>query len=305
MTVRPSIAVIVLNWNGAEDTIACLQSLRRATVPVHIIVVDNGSTDDSLRQIEASALADTVVPTGMNLGYAGGNNAGLRVALDGGFQAVGVLNNDTLVAPTTLALLIDALPASQHTAVSPDIRYVQRPGETWFAGGVIDRGWPRHLQPAELAGDERSLRPSEWLSGCCIVARPETWEHVGLFDASYFLILEDSEWSMRAVRRGVSLYVVTQCTIQHHVSRTLGQGPGSLLGSYYFVRNGLRFAARYFPNELARLAFRWVVRPSPGLFRSRRIGELVFRSCGAVAFATRLTGRAPRVLEQLAARLTH
>ena len=302
--MRPPVAVIVLNWNGADDTIACLESLRRATVLVHVIVVDNGSTDDSLRRIDAAALADEIVPTGVNLGYAEGNNTGLRLALDRGFHMVAVLNNDTIVAPDALELLVEALPASEHRAVSPDIRYLQCPGESWFAGGVIDRGWPRHLQPAELAGDDRALRPSPCLSGCCIVARRETWERVGLFDPGYFLIFEDSDWSMRAVRCGVSLYVVTGSTIQHHVSRSFGQGPVSLLGSYYFVRNGLRFEARYFSRQLSRFAFQWLIRPAPALVRDRRLGELAFRWFGALAFASRLNGRAPWVLERLAERLT-
>ncbi len=203
---------------------------------------------------------------------------------------------------TRLELLLEQLPASGHRAVSPEIRYFDRPGESWFAGGVVDRGWPRHLQPVELAGLEQSLRPSECLSGCCIVARRETWERVGFFDPGYFLIFEDSDWSMRAVRHGVALYVVTASTIRHRVSSSFGRGPASPLGGYYFVRNGLRFEARYFARYLPRFVVQWLVRPVPALLRSGRGRELAFRWFGALAFAAGLRGRAPRVLERLAAR---
>lgn len=303
---RPAIAVVVLNWNGADDTLACVESLRRSTVPIHIIVVDNGSTDDSVPRIRATSLADEIVLTGKNLGYAEGNNRGLRAALDGGFDVIAVLNNDALVAPDTLDLLRGQLPPSEHRAVSPDIRYLDRPDESWFAGGVIDRGWPRHLQPAELVNDPRALRPSQCLSGCCIAARRETWERVGLFDPKYFLIFEDSDWSMRAVGSGVSLYVVTGSTIQHHVSKSLRHGPASLLASYYFVRNGLRFEARYFTRQLPRFAYQWLIRPSPRLARDRKLAELAFRWLGALALAlaTGLSGRAPRAVERLATHLT-
>src|ERR1700693_6238140 len=96
---RAAIALVVLNWNGVADTLECLASLRQSLVPIHAIVVDNGSTGPDVERIRASGLADIVIETGANLGYADGNNVGLRHALDSpqGFKVVGVLNNDTLV----------------------------------------------------------------------------------------------------------------------------------------------------------------------------------------------------------------
>jgi len=302
--MAPQIAVIILNWNGADNTIACLTSLREATVPAHLIVVDNGSTDNSVSRIAASGLADELVEARENLGYAEGNNAGLRSALEGGFPVLAVLNNDTLVPPDALGALLEALQAPEARAVSPDIRYLRHPQESWFAGGILDRGWPRHLQPGELAGDDRSLRSSECLSGCCIVARRETWERVGLFDPAFFLIFEDSDWCLRASAEGVRLYVVTASTILHHVSASLGHGPSSLLSSYYFVRNGLRFEIRHSARYLPRFAVQWLVRPAPALLQDGRGWELAFRWAGAAAFATGRAGRAPAFLERLAARRT-
>jgi GT2 family glycosyltransferase len=292
-----TIAVIVLNWNGADDTIACLKSLKEATIPLHAIVVDNGSTDDSLQRIAASELADEILATDANLGYAGGNNVGLQHALVGGFEILAVLNNDTVVEPNSFELSAASLSASEHRAVSPDVRYMDRPGESWFAGGAVHRGLPVQLARVDTSGDSRALHPCEWLAGCCIIARRETWELVGLFDARYFLIFEDADWSMRAVQRGVSLYVLPTSTIRHRT----GQVRWPALAGYYFVRNGLRFHARYFPRHEARFVFQWLIRPAPGLLRRRQLRVLGLSWLGAVSFLVGRSGRAPELLERLAA----
>lgn len=298
----PQLAVVVLNWNGVDDTLACLSSLRESSVVPYSVVVDNGSSDDSVERIRASGLADELLETGANLGYAGGNNVGVERALAAGAAVIAVLNNDTVVHRNAFASLLEQLPPSELRAVSPDVRYLDRPEESWFAGGTIERGWTRHLQAGELVG-AGPLRPSEWLSGCCIVARREVWETVGLFDERFFVFFEDSDWSMRAIRQDVELYVAPESVIEHRVSRTFaGSAPFSLLGGYYFVRNGLRFDARYFRGALPGFVWRWLVRPTPRLIREHRLAELAFLWLGALASVAGTTGRAAPVVERLAGR---
>jgi GT2 family glycosyltransferase len=297
----PSIALIVLNWNGGSDTLECLASLRRSTVPLYVIVVDNGSQAGEFELIQRSGLADSTVATGANLGYAEGNNVGLRLAIDQGFSIIGVLNNDTVIEAGSFRPIFEYLTLEPRRAVSPDIRYFDRPSESWFAGGVIELGYPRHLQPDELSIDDELFRRSDCLSGCCIVARRETWQQVGLFDPRYFLIFEDSDWSVRARRQGVGLRVARESVIMHKVSRSLGSGPSSLLGDFYFVRNGLRFVATYSPRDLPAFVIRWLVRPSlSGLLHRRELHRLGFRWLGFVAFACRANGGAPKLVERLA-----
>jgi GT2 family glycosyltransferase len=89
------VAVVVLNWNGGSDTTRCLRSLREHEPAVRIIMVDNGSTDGSVAAVEHEQLADVVMLAGANLGFAGGNNLGLRRAMDDGYAVIAVLNNDT------------------------------------------------------------------------------------------------------------------------------------------------------------------------------------------------------------------
>lgn len=307
-SVGAEIAVVVLNWNGIADTTACLTSLRESTVSVHSIVVDNGSGGDDVALLKESGLADAVLEAGDNLGYAAGNNLGLMYALNEGFAVVGVLNNDTIVDPDAIRSLTAHLPAAggAHIAVSPDIRYFDDPSRSWFAGGVVDRGWPRHLQESEIAEPSFGpLRDSDILTGCCILARADTWRLVGLFDNGYFLIFEDSDWSARANQRGVRLVVATDATITHKVSQSFTAGPSSLLGHYYFARNGLRFDWIHARRHLPRFALQWVLRPTiSAALRRRQQRGLAFSWLGALAFLVGQAGRAPRLVERLAYRRT-
>ena len=136
---------------------------------------------------------------GANLGYAGGNNLGLQRALDDGCAVVGVLNNDTYVEAPVFTVLAAAVTADPRLVVTPLIRYAAT-DDVWFQGGVLDAGYPRHVQPDELEAwpvvDNR--READVLTGCCIVAGADTWREVGLFDDGLFLFFEDSDWSIRA-----------------------------------------------------------------------------------------------------------
>jgi len=304
---HPSIALVVLNWNGVDDTLDCLASLRASNTPVHAIVVDNGSSGSEAEQIRASGLADTVIEGGTNLGYAAGNNLGLRHALtmSPGLEIIGVLNNDTVADPGCFDELARHLDRSDGhpRALAPVAYYFDEPHEIWFAGGVIDRGWPRHLQADELKPKSGSLRPTEWLTGCCIVARAATWRSIGLFDPSYFLIFEDCEWSMRARRAGVDLYVATEGAIRHKVSRSFSSRSALLLGNYYFMRNGLRFDYAFNRKHLAAFAIQHLIRPTLSDFARWHVRPgLGLRWLGALAALTGRTGPAPDVVRRLAVR---
>jgi GT2 family glycosyltransferase len=303
----PIVTVVVLNWNGVADTLECLASLRQSLVPIHSIVVDNGSTGHDVERIRASGLADVILETGENLGYAGGNNIGLRHALESadGFELVGVLNNDTVVDPRCFGDLAEHLDTAdgRHRALAPRMLYADNRTKPWFAGGIVDRGWPRHLQPPEFEDDNKPLRASEWLTGCCILARAATWRHVGLFDSRYYLIFEDCEWSFRARRLHVELLVATQSTILHKVSHSFASGPASVLGGFYFMRNGLRFDWAYRRRYLLHFLWHHLLRPTLAEVRHLRwTPELVFRWLGALAFVSGQEGRAPTLVTRLAER---
>jgi GT2 family glycosyltransferase len=253
-------AVVVLNWRNAPDTVECLQSLRTQSTPIDIIVVDNDSGDGSLEVIRGSGLATSVLPSPENLGYAGGNNLGIRHALEAGYRVVGVLNNDVLTREAAVPQLVSrCLDDSQPAAYSPRINYAGS-DHIWFAGGVIDRGMPRHLQAGEIL--ERSgLARTATLSGCCIFAPADVWRRVGLFDERYFLIFEDSDWSARALAAGVTLLVDHEAVIDHKVSRSFSGAAMSRIGTYFYARNGLRYFATHQRRHIHRFAYERILRP--------------------------------------------
>src|SRR5215470_14085112 len=101
---KPLVAVVVLNWNGCNETLACLESLIKLSYPpCDLIVVDNGSTDNSVAAVRSKYPNVEVIQTGKNLGYAGGNNVGIRRALEKGAQYILILNNDTRVSPDAIS----------------------------------------------------------------------------------------------------------------------------------------------------------------------------------------------------------
>jgi GT2 family glycosyltransferase len=304
-TRKPLAAVVILNWNGAADTLECLRSLATARAHAVILVVDNGSDDDSVAKIRDSQLADEVIENHENLGFAAGNNVGITRALALTVPVVIVLNNDTVVPDGTILGLINYLLAAPDSdvAVSATIRYFDAPKQIWFEGGVVDRGWPRHLQPDEVAHlQSGATRPTQLLSGCCIAARDETWKKVGLFDPNYFLIFEDSDWSVRALQRNVRLEVALSLDVLHKVSASFGEH-NELLASYYFARNGLYYVSRYATPHLAAFLMRWLIRPTASrLAKRRRTSGLGFRWAGAAAFLLRQRGKAPAWVERWAVR---
>jgi GT2 family glycosyltransferase len=260
-----SIAAIVLNWNGWEDTAACVSGLLASGEKVTPVIVDNGSSDGSVRQLRARFPDVLVLEVGANLGYAGGNNRGLDYALEAGFEFVCVINNDTVVPPS----LMGSLKADVHgsdRAVSPTIHRVDS-GEVWFAGA---EPW----NTLALPGHRLQRAPdgaTTYLTGCCVFAHRDVWRRVGGFDERYFLVFEDSEWSVRAVARDVELFV-SASTLGHKVSASLGSR--SDLGSYYWTRNAIWFLRTTRAQGLWGPVWELVLRPSLAELRAGQSGAI-------------------------------
>lgn len=294
------IALVVLNWNGLDDTRACLESLRSVDSEVQVIVVDNGSTDRSCEVIAELHPEVELLRTGANLGFSAGNNVGLRKALADGATHIGLLNNDTVVMPGFLGPLMRCLTAQPAAVASPDIRYYSDPHQSWFAGGVLDSGTgrPRHLLQEELPARGGKPLSTDLITGCCALATRETWEEVGLLDEDFFIIFEDADWSMRARALGHPLMVVPDSVIRHKVSRSFRQADVAALGRYYFARNGMEFVRRHGSPSGRRRTFltQSLVRPTLREVKvSPRVGlrALLFVSLGVGAHYVRSTGPAP------------
>ena len=142
LSTSPKVVIVILNWNGKADTIECVASASAINYPNYeIVVVDNSSTDDSVGAITKQYPDIDLLQTGSNLGYAGGNNVGIRWALDHDADYVLLLNNDTIVSPDLLRAFViakDLLPA--NAVLGAKIFFYDEPDKLWFAGGRWDDG---------------------------------------------------------------------------------------------------------------------------------------------------------------------
>lgn len=236
------VIALVLNWNGADDTLACLRSLASQTHEgLEVLVIDNGSEDDSVARIRAEMPQVEMLELAENVGYAGGNNEGLRIALERRADFVFVLNNDTVLEPGCVsALLCDAIDHPEAGAIAPKSLIHDHPELVYFAGGGWDSaGYPRMMGFWEPDGPAfGDARETDWLNGCALFFRREALQQVGLFDDRFFLTFEDTDWSLRARAMGYRLRVVPDARLAHRISRSFGSSatPDYL---YYYTRNHL------------------------------------------------------------------
>ncbi len=267
------VVVIVLNWRALRETLACLQGLQRQDYgDFAVVVVDNGSDDGSPAAIRAAFPRVEVIETGRNLGYAGGNNVGLRRALALGAEAVLILNNDTILPPDLLTKLVDAAEAHPQAGMfGPTIYYAERPSLIWSAGGRIDRRNGRTWMLTEATTEVRRV---DFLSGCALFVRRAVLEEAGLLDEDFFLYYEDVEWGVRAARHGFVSLHVPQVMLWHAIP--MDGREASPMVHYFMTRNRYLFLRRSGAPRLAqvralledlRLIAVWTVRPR---WRSKR-----------------------------------
>lgn len=239
--------IIVLNWNGKADTLDCLESLRFTNYDNYqVVLVDNGSEDDSVAAVRQKFPEVEVVETGKNLGFAGGNNVGIEYALKQGADYVFLINNDTTVDPDYLKELVDVARADSAVgAVGSKIMYYSEPERIWFAGGTINwlKNKGEHLGLDQIdAGQFDRLREVGYLTGCALLVKREVVEKIGVLEDDYFLYYEDADYSLRIQNANYKTVYAPKSKIYHKVSRSTK--PGSASYVYYHVRNGLVNARR-------------------------------------------------------------
>lgn len=298
MQPAPHCTAVILNWNGWRDTIACIESLLRAEPPPgRIVVCDNGSTDDSVQQLEAWMRAEAgpdfsrltrvamgdveesaeapaaatpehtpprlcLVANGVNLGFAGGVNVGLRVALcERSCKFFWILNNDTVVAPAALQQALLRMSAGAEIGICGSTLvyehdrdtvqafggsgYAEWSGRTWHLGALSTL--------AEVPADPTAVEERmACVVGAAMLVRRELLETVGLLTEDYFLYFEEIDWAQRAAGR-FRLGYAPGSVVFHKEGASIGtaSGGGSPLSVYYLFRNRVRFAWRFHRGYLA------------------------------------------------------
>jgi GT2 family glycosyltransferase len=250
--VTPRVGVVVLTWNGREDTLGCLRSLESATYPsFFVVVVDNGSADGTVNALGEAFPDVRVIPLDENRGFAGGVNVGIRAALDVGADHVMLLNNDAAVEPGFLQPLVDALARNDAAAAAcSQIVFLDRPDVVWYAGASFRRRRGYHGRNEGYGGPRLpATMPAYETDRACggaMLARGSALVELGGLDESLFAYAEDTDWSLRAASAGMSILVVPASVVRHAVSGSTG-GAASPDSLYYGLRNGLVVAERWAP----------------------------------------------------------
>ena len=255
--MTPKVFIIVLNWNGNQDTIECIHSLRKISYPRYeIVIVDNGSTDGSEEILRNSFPDIKLIQTGENLGFAEGNNVGIRYALDNEADYALILNNDTTVDEAFVTELVNTAESDRSIGiVSSKIYFYDRPDVLWYAGAVLDlkTGKSKHIgYNKKDVGQYDTMRETDRACGCSMMISRRACEAAGLMDAAYFCYGEEADWSLRVREAGYKVVFVPASKVWHKISSATG-GAGTGYYLYYSVRNHLHLVKTHLPLKPAGL----------------------------------------------------
>jgi len=224
------VSCIILNWNGWQDTLQCLDALKACTYPnLTVLVVDNGSTNDSVAKIRTAHRDVLLLESGNNLGFAGGNNIGIRYALAHGAEYLWLLNNDTEPAPDALsALVAKARSDRQIGAVASICYYADAPSAVQAWAGSRVNLW---IGYGRLTTDPHHDDWFDTLNGTSMLLTRPALEDVGLLDEGFFLYWEDTELCLRLRKKGWRIAAAPDSRVLHKVNASTG-GNGLIRDRY-------------------------------------------------------------------------
>lgn len=299
------VSIILLNYKGAEDTIACLKSLLKISYAKYdIVIVDNASPDDSVERIEeyfkSMAAGEytffrspeeamqssqpqstfTLLQTGHNGGYGYGNNVGIKYALKNGADYVLLLNNDTVVDPGFIEPIVQMCEEDKSIGIaSGQIFYFDHPDIFWFNGGTFSKctGKVTHIDYGKKNTGQKPLGNSTFITGCLWLVPKYVFEKVGLINEKYFMYVEDVEFSQRIVSKGYCLKVTPHCRIWHKVGSS-SAAELTEFSMYWMTRNRLSYMAEhaklycwplFFYNSVLKFFIQWLLTGRHNLIRGQ------------------------------------
>ena len=250
--MKIDISIITVNYNGLNDTCALIDTIPFDEYSLEVIVVDNASREDEASVISERYPQVKVIRSNKNLGFAGGNNLGIKAALG---DYLFFVNNDTLffrgtrceVRVAGIDSLIERLKSNPHIgAVCPKIRFAWDDAPIQFAGytplsSITIRNRPIGFGESDK-GQYNEAHPTPYAHGAAMMVKKEVIEKAGLMPEDYFLYYEELDWSMMMRRAGYEIWYEPTFTIFHKESQATGQN--SPLRTFYITRNRLLFAKR-------------------------------------------------------------
>ena len=254
---RPRVEIIVLDYNGLDDTVRCLESLGALDYDnFGVVVIDNASTIDPIPTLRSKFPQFESIRLPVNTGWAGGNNAGLRQVLHRRPDYLVLLNNDTIVSPHLLSRLVEAAEREpSYGIIGPLIAWMEDRDVVMTDGNRFNPpGFPGFFErvevpPADLPPERAAppVTPIELVNGCCMFIRREVFEAVGLIDDTFFLQHEESDFCLRAEAAGVHCGILPQILVWHEGSAAFNRegSSGVAWKAYFSSRNLLRMIGRH------------------------------------------------------------
>ena len=282
----PKVSIIILVYNNYIDTKECLNSLGEVSYPNYdVIVVDNGSADNSVRQLKDEYSKHTFIFNEDNLGFAGGVNTGIREATQQESDYILLLGNDVIVEKSFLEPLVSEMQNSSNVAITGSmVYYYAKTKVINFAGGKVNlwRGGTKHLGAGEKdEGQYDELKKEqEYQDGCSMLIRTSVFDKIGLFDETYFLYYEEVDFCCRARKAGYKIITVPQSKVWHKISLTVG-GADSLIAIYHTTKSRIIFMRKYaayyhwlffvfyYTYSVLRRILKWIVKDKGQSFNQR------------------------------------
>jgi GT2 family glycosyltransferase len=254
----PLVYIILLNYNEFNDTIECVKSLEKINYRnFKIIVIDNASMNNSIVYLKQSLKQCIIIEAHENLGFAHGNNIGIKYAIENGAEYVLLLNNDTLVDSYFLDNMIDSFYKYKNVGVvGSKIMYYPNKNIIWYGGGFID--WFRflavHFGTGEIdKGQYDFEKEVDFMTGCCMLIKKEVFRKIGFLPNEYFMYFEDVDFCVRVKNIGYKILYNPNAIIYHKVGLS-GGGEGSAFSVKWNTRNRIIFMNKY-KNKVSKLKF--------------------------------------------------
>ncbi len=243
---KHKVAIILVNWNGLQFSIDCLHSLRELDYPnFGVFVVDNASDNQEGEVLKAEFPEITLIQSSTNLGFAGGNNLGIRKVLELRYSHLMLLNNDTVVVSNFLKSMISQFDKCPSLGVvQPVIYWMKDRNQIWNAGGKWSFPLGRAISLLELKPEKKigsGIQKIDWATGCCMLIKREAILQIGLLNEQFFAYFEDVEWSLRFRKHGFEIALAPKAIIYHEggasSKKKHEEGTLSPRVFYYHVRN--------------------------------------------------------------------
>jgi len=224
--MKPLVYIIILNWNGRDLILDCLDSVLKVKYDnLKVLVVDNHSEDDSVKSIRKYYPDVEIMELDKNYGYAEGNNKGFESINNQNVDYVVFLNNDTLVDTNFVEPLISELEENQSIGQTVPKIFYSDSNKVWYAGGLVNPwiGSIKHIgirQADSQKFNEKDI--TDYATGCCFAMRYKDFKMIGGFDTDYPMYCEDVDLSLRIQKFGQDIMYVPESKIYHKVSSSVG-----------------------------------------------------------------------------------